>query len=105
MRKPSLVPAAIYAPGTCMVCGNNYGAMVDTGVDIPGDGRMYLCTRMCVPLILELVEHVRVQRMCIATTAAGEPCQGVALEGKDYCVAHHALNKVKEEEHGLASPV
>jgi hypothetical protein len=93
MREPTLVPAAIFSPGSCMICGGNYGAMIDTCVDIPGDGRMYICTHVCLPLIIGLVEEVEISRNCAATTQNGSPCKGKALENRRYCVAHSKLNE------------
>jgi hypothetical protein len=48
MRELRVIPAPIFAPGYCMVCGGIEGPVLDTGVDIPGDGRMYLCVRTCL---------------------------------------------------------
>jgi hypothetical protein len=98
MREPTLVPSAIFSPGCCMVCGGSYGPMIDTRVDIPGDGRMYICTHVCFPLMVGLVEGVEVVRRCRATKADGTACEGVALQGKNYCVAHSKLNKEEEDE-------
>jgi hypothetical protein len=45
-----IVDAAVLPPGMCHVCGRSQGAMVDTGVDVPGDGRTYLCVELCLTL-------------------------------------------------------
>lgn len=93
MREPTLVPSAIFSPGGCMICGGSYGAMIDTRVDIPGDGRMYICTHVCLPLIIGLVEGVEVSRNCAAAKADGTPCKGKALGNTRFCVAHSKLNE------------
>jgi len=51
MIEPRLVEGAMFSPGHCHICGGSQGAMVDTGVDVPGDGRTYICLKVCVPLI------------------------------------------------------
>lgn len=51
MLEPGLVEAAHLSPGQCFICGGNEGPMVDTRVDIAGDGRFYICTRLCLPMI------------------------------------------------------
>jgi len=81
-----------------MICGGSYGAMIDTRVDIPGDGRMYICTHVCLPMIIGLVEGVEVAQRCAAVTIKGTPCQGKALENRRYCVAHAKLEREAEEE-------
>jgi hypothetical protein len=103
MRRPSLVPSAIFAPGTCMICGGNEGQMVDTGVDIPGDGRMYLCTRLCVPLIVALVGQAEPERICTATKVNGQPCSAKALPGRDLCPSHLTVQREKEEKDELVA--
>src|SRR5262245_52876331 len=103
MRRPSLVPNAMFAPGMCMVCGGNEGEMIDTGVDIPGDGRMYLCVRYCAPYIASLLgEREEPKPKCQATKSNGERCTADALPGRELCVAHLRV-QMKEEEHGLVA--
>lgn len=51
MREPRMVEAAIRPPGHCFICGGIEGRMVDTMVDVVGDGRFYICERICLPLI------------------------------------------------------
>jgi hypothetical protein len=111
MREPDLVPSAIFAPGHCMVCGGNYGPMIDTRVDIPGDGRMYICTHVCLPMIIRRVHEqipeliagiigpVDVSRRCVATKVDGTACTARALPNRRYCVAHSKL-ETKEEDDG-----
>jgi hypothetical protein len=99
MRLPSLVPGAIFAPGNCMICGGNEGQMVDTGVDIPGDGRMYICVRWCAPRIAGLLDERAPEERCTATKANGRPCTAKALPGYAVCVAHLRVQQ-REEEHG-----
>jgi hypothetical protein len=79
-----------------MICGGSYGSMIDTCVDIPGDGRMYICTHVCLPIIFGLVNEVPVSRRCAATKADGSACEGFALPNRRYCVAH--AKKEAEEE-------
>ena len=98
MREIGLVPGPIFAPGSCMICGGSYGEMIDTRVDIPGDGRMYICTHVCFPQMLRLVEEIEVSRNCAATKADGTPCQGKALQNRPYCVAHSKLEKEEADE-------
>ena len=104
MQRPSLVPSAIFAPGTCMICGGNEGQMVDTGVDIPGDGRMYLCVRYCAPFIASLLgEREEPEPLCTATKTNGDPCTAKALPGREVCVAHLRVQQQKEEKHELVA--
>jgi len=98
MREPALVPSPIFAPGCCMICGGSYGAMIDTRVDIPGDGRMYICTHVCFPMMIGLVEGIEVVRRCSAEKADGTACTAIALQGKPYCVAHSKTHKEEEED-------
>src|SRR2546421_383469 len=42
MREAQLVPAPVFPPGTCFGCGGNEGPMVDTMVDVVGEGRIYV---------------------------------------------------------------
>lgn len=51
MRSPRMVAGPVLPPGKCFICGGAEGAMVDTMVDIVGDGRFYICERICLPLI------------------------------------------------------
>jgi hypothetical protein len=97
MRELGLVPAPIFAPGHCMICGGSYGPMIDTRVDIPGDGRMYICTHVCFPEMIRLVQEVPASRRCTATKVDGTPCTAPAVAGHRYCVAHTKL-EIREEE-------
>ena len=54
MREPTLAEGAIFSPGHCHICGRAEGTMIDTMVDVPGDGRTYICTMTCLPLIANL---------------------------------------------------
>jgi hypothetical protein len=99
MREPALVPSPIFAPGHCMICGGNYGPMIDTRVDIPGDGRMYICTHVCLPMIIALVTEVPTKRRCTAIKTDGTACTAFALANRRYCVAHSKLEQ-KEEDDG-----
>jgi hypothetical protein len=81
-----------------MICGGSYGAMIDTRVDIPGDGRMYICTHVCLPMIFALVEGVEISQNCAAMKLDGTACQGKALANRRYCVAHSKLEKEEEDE-------
>jgi len=75
--------------------------MIDTGVDIPGDGRMYLCVRYCAPRIAALLgEREEPERQCSATKANGSPCTAKALPGREICVAHLRV-QMKEEADAL----
>ena len=103
MLHPNRVPNAMFSPGTCMICGGNEGEMIDTGVDIPADGRMYLCIRYCAPRIAALVERREPELICSATKANGQPCSAKALPGYEVCVAHLRVQHNKEEEHALAA--
>jgi hypothetical protein len=52
-----LVDRALLAPGTCGICGNQNGSMVDTGVETrlsETAGRLYICRQFCVPKICEV---------------------------------------------------
>jgi hypothetical protein len=51
MREPTIVNGPMFSPGFCHVCGRVEGKMVDTGVDVPGDGRTYICVDLCLPLM------------------------------------------------------
>jgi hypothetical protein len=105
MRSPTLVANAIFAPGTCMICGSNEGEMVDTGVDIPGDGRMYLCVRWCAPRIAGLIGESELPsdiKRCAATRVDGKPCMAWALAGQEFCVAHRKQQR-KEHDHELVA--
>lgn len=62
--------------------------MIDTRVDIPGDGRMYICVRLCAPMIANLLGLAPEVRKCTRIKLNGEPCAGDALPGRDVCVAH-----------------
>ena len=111
MRDLRIVDYAAFAPGTCMVCGTHEGPFLDTGVDIVGDGRMYLCVRTCLriaaekalflpspnsPIIsfedaVERPEEVYKSlfpERCSAEKKNGERCNGKALPGRPTCVAH-----------------
>jgi hypothetical protein len=79
-----------------MICGGNEGAMVDTGVDIPGDGRMYICTRWCAPRIADLIGERASEPRCQAMKANGQPCTAKALPGRDLCVAHVRVQSKEE---------
>jgi hypothetical protein len=100
MRELGLVPAPIFAPGCCFICGGNYGPMIDTRVDIPGDGRMYICTHVCFPEMIRLVQEVPVKRRCAAVKADGTACSAFALANRRYCVAHSKLEHKEEEDDG-----
>jgi hypothetical protein len=76
-----------------MICGGNEGEMIDTGVVIPGDGRMYICVRFCAPIIAEELGVLEARRKCSATKANGQPCAADALPGHEVCVAHHKFQK------------
>ena len=100
MRELTIVPGPVFAPGCCMVCGGNQGPMLDTGVDIPGDGRMYLCVRTClriafaqVGLLHDLANPPVNGDQCTATKKDGSRCSGRALPHHTTCVAH---TRVKE---------
>ena len=106
MRDLTIVPGPVFAPGCCMVCGGNQGPMLDTGVDIPGDGRMYLCVRTCLriaadkaglgvakSMIYDLEQRGALVGRCTATKKNGERCTGRALPHHSTCVAH---TRVKE---------
>lgn len=99
MIRPEKVPAAIFTPGHCMICGGHEGEMIDTKVDF-GQYRYYICMRMCVPLILEaagqIATHI-VAESCTATKKNGDPCTAYALPGRDVCVAHSKKPKVLQE--------
>jgi hypothetical protein len=77
--------------------------MVDTGVDIPGDGRMYICVRHCAPRISDLLAEREPERKCSATKSNGQPCSAKALPGYEVCVAHLRVQRQKEEEYELAA--
>lgn len=51
MRTLSLVERPVFDPGRCFVCGTVEGRFLDTMVDLVGDGRIYLCERVCLPQI------------------------------------------------------
>jgi len=97
------VSHAMWAPGCCMVCGRHLGEMIDTGIAIPGDGRMYLCIEYCAPQIAALVGAIDTPKpKCSATKANGEPCSADALPGHELCVAHTRVQQQKEEADALA---
>jgi hypothetical protein len=83
-----------------MICGGAEGEMVDTGVDIPGDGRMYICVRWCAPRIGALTtgHYSPPESRCSETKANGQPCTAKALPGREVCVAHLRVQQMKEEE-------
>lgn len=54
MRAPQLVEVATLSPGQCFTCGTVQGPFVDTMVDLPIDGRVYLCRGTCVTPMAEL---------------------------------------------------
>jgi hypothetical protein len=105
MRTPFLVSHPAFAPGHCMICGGNVGPMIDTAVDIPGDGRMYICTRLCLALMIEQVEGIAIRRVCSATRADGSPCTAFALTNRAYCVAHSKQEKEEKDERLVGSEV
>jgi hypothetical protein len=86
-----------------MICGGNEGQMVDTGVDIPGDGRMYLCVRYCAPHIADLLQQREPEQRCAAMKANGQPCTAKALSGHEVCVAHLKVQREREEQHELVT--
>lgn len=101
MREITLLPGALFAPGHCMICGGSEGPMIDTCVDIPGDGRMYICVRLCAPLIASLVGGHQPKAKCEQTKVDGSRCTADALPGRTVCVAHSKTAK-REVEHALA---
>lgn len=52
--EPQLVPAAHFPPGHCFFCAGVEGPLIDTMVDLVGDGRIYVCVRTCLPLYARL---------------------------------------------------
>lgn len=48
MRAPQLVEVASLQPGQCFTCGGIAGPLVDTMVDLPIDGRVYICVATCL---------------------------------------------------------
>jgi hypothetical protein len=102
MRLPSLTDHAYFAPGTCFICGGNEGPFVDTGVDIWGEGRFYICTRMCGPLIAAVLPNPAdhsPRQQCSAIKADGSPCQALAIPGQELCISH----KRKETKDALVA--
>lgn len=49
MRDAQLIDQPVFDPGKCFNCGTNEGPVIDTMIDIVGDGRIYICTRTCLP--------------------------------------------------------
>jgi|SRR5262245_9236944 len=101
-----LVTHAQWTPGCCMICGRHLGEMIDTGIVIPGDGRMYLCVEHCVPIMAALIgQRETPKQKCSATKANGEPCSADALPGRDLCVSHLKVQQQKEEAADALAPV
>lgn len=49
MQDPELVDTAVLLPGNCYTCRTITGPFIDTRVEIPGDGRVYICVHTCLP--------------------------------------------------------
>lgn len=50
MIPPNLLDQPVHLPGTCFFCRSHEGPVVDTQAEVPGEGRVYICTRICLPL-------------------------------------------------------
>lgn len=57
MNEPGIADRAVFHPGKCFVCGGIEGRMIDTRVDIVGDGRIYFCERTCMPMFGRLLGY------------------------------------------------
>lgn len=51
MLEPRMVEGPVLSPGTCLICGGAAGRMLDTMVSKKPYGRVYVCERICLPLI------------------------------------------------------
>jgi hypothetical protein len=96
-----LVGHALWPPSHCFICGGSEGQMIDTGIAIPGEGRMYICARICAQTIAEAIGGVKSKPKCSATKANGQPCSAEALPGHEVCVAHLKVQREKEETDAL----
>lgn len=106
MREPVLVEGPYFTPGHCMICGGNQGKMIDTCVDIPGDGRMYLCLKTCVPLIAKACRWLTpeqgdalLERLGEATTEMTEAKAELERERENRVVSlDDALRMIREAQ-------
>lgn len=98
MRSPRMVSGPVLSPGKCFICGGGEGAMLDTMVDIVGDGRFYICERICLPQVaaaagyvspdeqevhLAVAERAALAEQVAELTAALEMARSVTLAPED----------------------
>lgn len=78
-----MMDAPVLFPGRCMTCGRSKGKMVDTQIDDPAIGNVYVCVDVCVPSFAALAGFVPAEALAEAQeklAAANEAV--VELEGQ-----------------------
>jgi hypothetical protein len=83
MREPMIVEGPVFSPGHCHVCGRSGGPMVDTGVDVVGDGRTYICVEMCLPLMAGKAGYLTPAQADRAAKALAEAVETINQLEKD----------------------
>lgn len=55
MKAALLVERPFLFPGRCAFCGRSNGPMIDTQLEDPGLGHVYVCTEVCLPAWAALI--------------------------------------------------
>jgi hypothetical protein len=58
LLEPQLVAEPVLFPSRCGICSRHRGAMIDTMIDDPGAGRLYVCVEVCLPFFANLAGYL-----------------------------------------------